>query len=137
MEFDNLSRRGGVLGAMELQYQRSKIQEQSLYYESLKQSGEYPIVGVNTFLPEKPDNPYEQMQITRATKEEKDRRLEQLAEFKEKHQDKKQEALRRLRETALSGGNIFEELLNTVEDVSMGDITHVLYEIGGQYRRGM
>lgn len=136
-EFDNLSRRGGVLGAMETQYQRSKIQEQSLYYESLKQSGEYPIVGVNTFLPETADNPYEKMQITRASDEEKQKRLQQLADFKQTHELEKDYYLDRLRQTALSNKNIFEELLNTVEHVSMGDITHVLYEIGGKYRRGM
>lgn len=137
LEFDNLSRRGGVLGAMETQYQRSKIQEQSLYYESLKQSGEYPIVGVNTFLPETADNPYEKMQITRASDEEKQKRLQQLADFKQTHELEKDYYLDRLRQTALSNKNIFEELLNTVEHVSMGDITHVLYEIGGKYRRGM
>jgi methylmalonyl-CoA mutase len=122
---------------METQYQRSKIQEQSLYYESLKQSGEYPIIGVNTYLPEEPSNPYGQMEITRATEEEKQTRLKQLADFKNRYKDKRREALRRLREKALSGDNIFEELLNTIEHVSMGEITQVLYEIGGKYRRGM
>ena len=137
MEFEHISRRGGVLGAMETQYQRSKIQEQSLYYESLKQSGEYPIIGVNTYLPEEPSNPYGQMEITRATEEEKQTRLKQLADFKNRYKDKRREALRRLREKALSGDNIFEALLNTIEHVSMGEITQVLYEIGGKYRRGM
>lgn len=137
VEFDNLSRRGGVLGAMETQYQRSKIQEQSLYYESLKQSGEYPIIGVNTYVKENAENPYEHMEITRASEEEKQDRLRQLEEFKDLHKSEKNAALDSLRHTALSGGNIFEELLNTVEHVSMGEITHVLYEIGGKYRRGM
>lgn len=136
-EFDNLSRRGGVLGSMETQYQRSKIQEQSLYYESLKHTGEYPIVGVNTFLPETSDNPYEKMEITRASEEEKQNRLNQLNKFKKTHELEKEYYLNRLRETALSNKNIFEELLNTVEHVSMGEITNVLYEIGGKYRRGM
>lgn len=136
-EFLALSRRGGVLGAMETQYQRSKIQEQSLYYESLKESGEYPIIGVNTFINENPVNYYDNMKVTRASIEEKEERLQQVADFKERHKDKKQEALDRLRNVALSKGNIFEELLNTVEYCTMGEITHLLYEIGGKYRRGM
>ncbi len=136
-EFLALSRRGGVLGAMETQYQRSKIQEQSLYYESLKESGEYPIIGVNTFINENPINYYDNMKITRASIEEKEERLQQVAEFKERHKDKKQEALDRVRNVALSKGNIFEELLNAVEYCTMGEITHLLYQIGGKYRRGM
>lgn len=136
-EFNSLSRRGGVLGAMETQYQRSKIQEQSMYYESLKQSGEYPIIGVNTFINENPPNVYDKMQITRASEEEKQERLRQLKNFHEKNKDKVQDALNRLREVALTRGNIFEELLNTVQYASMGQITRVLYEIGGKYRRGM
>lgn len=136
-EFLALSRRGGVLGAMETQYQRSKIQEQSLYYESLKESGEYPIVGVNTFVSENPVNYYDNMNVTRASVEEKEERLRHVEEFRAKHKDKKQEALDRLRNVALTQGNIFEELLNTVEYCSMGEITHLLYEIGGKYRRGM
>lgn len=136
-EFLALSRRGGVLGAMETQYQRSKIQEQSLYYESLKESGEYPIVGVNTFVNENPVNYYDNMNVTRASVEEKEERLKQVETFRAKHKDKKQEALDRLRNVALTQGNIFEELLNTVEYCSMGEITHLLYEIGGKYRRGM
>ncbi|MCX7908750.1 MAG: methylmalonyl-CoA mutase family protein [Ignavibacteria bacterium] len=136
-EFLALSRRGGVLGAMETQYQRSKIQEQSLYYESLKETGEYPIIGVNTFINENPVNYYDNMKVTRASIEEKEERLQQVADFKERHKDKKQEALDRLRNVALSKGNIFEELLNTVEHCTMGEITQLLYQIGGKYRRGM
>jgi len=136
-EFDRISRRGGVLGAMETQYQRSKIQEESMYYEMLKQSGGYPIIGVNTFLSEKNENLYDKMEITRATKEEKDQRLSQLNEFHKIHSAKSVEALDRLRKVAIENGNIFEELLNTVEHCSMGQITRVLYEIGGKYRRGM
>jgi isobutyryl-CoA mutase len=136
-EFDRLSIRGGVLGAMETQYQRSKIQEESMYYETLKQSGEYPIIGVNTYLNEHPANPYDHMEITRATEEEKQERLSDLAEFKKLHKDKEAESISKLKEIAINGGNIFEELLNTVEHVSMGTITNVLYEIGGKYRRGM
>jgi methylmalonyl-CoA mutase len=136
-EFDRLSIRGGVLGAMETQYQRSKIQEESMYYETLKQSGEYPIIGVNTYLNEHPANPYDHMEITRATEEEKQERLADLDEFKKLNKDMESEMIARLKEVAINGGNIFEELLNTVEHVSMGTITNVLYEIGGKYRRGM
>lgn len=136
-EFENLSRRGGVLGAMETQYQRSKIQEESMYYEYLKQSGEYPVIGVNTFLPENPENYYDKIPITRATDEEKRARIDDLNRFKEKHKDEAPYYLERLRKVCLTGGNIFEELLNTVEHCSMGQITQVLYEVGGKYRRGM
>jgi methylmalonyl-CoA mutase len=136
-EFERLSRRGGVLGAMETQYQRSKIQEQSMYYEYQKQSGEYPIIGVNKFLRKTDDNPYEKMVITRATEEEKQIRLTDLNSFKDRNKDKVEDALNKLRYQALTHGNIFEELLNTVEFASMGQITRVLYEIGGKYRRGM
>ncbi|MCL5990889.1 MAG: methylmalonyl-CoA mutase family protein, partial [Bacteroidetes bacterium] len=136
-EFERISRRGGVLGAMETQYQRSKIQEESMYYETLKQSGEYPIIGVNKFIREESGNPYDKMLITRATDEEKNERLKQLHSFQKKNKDNLEKALNSLREVALTKGNIFEELLNTVEYASMGQITKVLYEIGGKYRRGM
>lgn len=136
-EFDRISRRGGVLGAMETQYQRSKIQEESMYYEMMKQSGEYPIIGVNTYQNDHPENLYDSMEITRASAEEKDKRLEELNSFKLRNSEQATDALLRLREVALSGGNIFEELLNAVEYLSMGQITRLLYEIGGKYRRGM
>src|SRR3989339_865053 len=136
-EFERISRRGGVLGAMETQYQRSKIQEESMYYETLKQSGEYPIIGVNKFIREESGNPYDNMLITRASDEEKNERLKQLHSFQKKNKEGLEQALNRLREVALTKGNIFEELLNTVEYASMGQITKVLYEIGGKYRRGM
>lgn len=136
-EFDRISRRGGVLGAMETQYQRSKIQEESMYYESMKQSGEYPIVGVNTYLPDKEDNPYDTMTITRSTPEEKKKILDNLKNFQDARKDNAQEALDKLRDVAVSGGNIFEELLSTVEYASMGQITQLLYDVGGKYRRGM
>ncbi len=135
-EFYRISRRGGVMGAMETQYQRAKIQEESLYYEELKQSGEYPIIGVNTFQRENPENPYLAVKITRTSPDEKDERLEQLAEFQARNREMSAKALERLREVALGEGNIFEELLTTVEWASLGQITSVLYEIGGKYRRG-
>ncbi|HRP02247.1 MAG TPA: methylmalonyl-CoA mutase family protein [Candidatus Kapabacteria bacterium] len=136
-EFSRLSRRGGVMGAMETQYQRSKIQEESMYYEYLKQNGEYPIIGVNTFINEHPENLYDKMEITRTSDEEKQKRLDEVNSFKSRNIDKVEDALHQLRNVALSGGNIFEELLNTVEYATMGQITKVLYEVGGKYRRGM
>jgi len=136
-EFESLSRRGGVLGAMETGYQRSKIQEESMYYEYLKQSGEYPIIGVNTFLSANSENVYDKMEVVRTSDEEKNMRLDKLNDFKLRNIDSANKALLKLREVALSGGNIFEELLNTVEVCSMGEITKVLYDAGGKYRRGM
>jgi len=135
-EFDRLSRRGGVLGAMETQYQRAKIQEESLFYEELKASGEYPVIGVNKFVKENPENLYDRMKITRTTAEEKNERLRKLQEFQEGHRERAVPALEKLREVALGDGNIFEELLNTVQFASLGQITRVLYEVGGKYRRG-
>jgi len=135
-EFYRISRRGGVMGAMETQYQRAKIQEESLHYEEMKQSGEYPIVGVNTFLREDPENPYLAVNITRTPPHEKEERVKQLSEFQSRHREMSATALERLREVALSEGNIFEELLTTVQWASLGQITSVLYEVGGKYRRG-
>lgn len=136
-EFDKLSRRGGVLGAMETGYQRSKIQEESMYYEHLKQTGEYPIIGVNTFLAENPANVYDKMEVIRASEEEKSMRLTTIYKFNDKNKNKAVEALENVKKVALSKGNIFEEILNAVEYCSMGQITKVLYEVGGKYRRGM
>ncbi len=137
MEFRRLSRRGGVLGAMETQYQRSKIQEESMYYEYHKQSGDFPIIGVNTFISTTDENPYDKMQIIRTSDDEKIQRLSEVNEFKERNKKDVSAALQRLKEVAISGGNIFEELLNTVQYATMGQITSVLYSIGGKYRRGM
>ncbi len=136
-EFHRISQRGGVLGAMEKQYQRSKIQEESLYFEDLKQSGEYPIIGVNKFVKEDAENPYDNMKITRSTSEEKKEILTELAAFQKRNSKLAKSALDKLKEVALSGGNIFEELLNTVQYASLGQITHLLYEVGGKYRRGI
>ena len=136
-EFHRISQRGGVLGAMEKQYQRSKIQEESLYYEEMKQSGEYPIVGVNKFVKEDGENPYDTMIITRSTVEEKEEILNNLNQFQKENKQSSGHALEKLREVALGGGNIFEELLNTVQYASLGQITNVLYEVGGKYRRGI
>jgi isobutyryl-CoA mutase len=136
-EFERISDRGGVLGAMETQYQRGKIQEESLYYEMKKHSGELPIIGVNTF--ENPNPPAEtvEIELTRATPEEKQAQIDRLRAFQQAHRNEATEALERLKEVARSGGNLFAELMETVKVASLGQITHALYEVGGQYRRNM
>ncbi|OYV96911.1 MAG: hypothetical protein B7Z68_04680 [Acidobacteria bacterium 21-70-11] len=202
-EFERISERGGVLGAMETGYQRSRIQEESLHYERLKHSGEFPIVGVNTFLdPNRDANVLEASALTRATKDEKDARLAHVRDFQQRHRGSWMvdggsseteparqrptthdprptveptalssraraegegvaistlperlpgqtpdaaapwqipcaEALAHLQAAARSGGNLFAELLQTVCSCSLGQITHALYEVGGQYRRSM
>lgn len=138
-EFERLSQRGGVLGAMETGYQRTKIQDESLYYESRKASGEYPIIGVNTFLNPKSGMADELtvVELARATEEEKQSQLRRLKEFKERNKDKSPAALERLYQVAQSGGNIFEELMETVKYCSLGQITDTLFRAGGQYRRSM
>ncbi len=139
VEFDRITARGGVLGAMETGYQRSKIQEESIYYETLKTSGKLPIIGVNTF--RDPDAAAEEfvdeLELARATEKEKESQLKRLADFKQRHADEAPRALERLQKVALSGENIFAELMETVRVCSMGQITQALYEVGGQYRRGM
>jgi methylmalonyl-CoA mutase len=138
-EFDSLSKRGGVLGAMESYYQRGKIQDESLYYELKKHTGEYPIIGVNTYLSPEQDENYcrPPVQLTRATYEEKRAQLENLNKFKQEHQGEAEAALNALREVVLTGGNIFAELMQTVRSASLGQITGVFYEVGGRYRRNM
>jgi isobutyryl-CoA mutase len=135
-EFERISDRGGVLGAMETQYQRSKIQEESMLYEMKKHSGELPIIGVNTF--ENPNPPeVDQLELSRATDEEKQSQIEHVHWFQTKHQAKTNTALTRLKQVALRRGNIFAELMETVKVASLGQITGALYEVGGQYRRNM
>ena len=138
-EFERINDRGGVLGAMERQYQRGKIQEESLYYERKKHSGELPIVGVNTYLNPNPPSEEEidSMEVARASQEEKQSQITNLKAFQERHKDEAPQALKRLKEVAASGGNIFEELMETVKVASLGQITQALYEVGGQYRRNM
>jgi methylmalonyl-CoA mutase len=135
-EFERLSERGDVLGAMEAMYQRGKIQEESLHYERMKHTGEHPLIGVNTFIAEDGEEPPEP-ELTRSTKEEKDARLAHLKDFHERHEEKAEKALERLQAVAREGGNIFEELLRTVRSCSLGQISNALYEVGGQYRRSM
>ncbi|MDQ0188919.1 cobalamin-dependent protein [Alicyclobacillus cycloheptanicus] len=139
-EFLRINDRGGVLGAMETQYQRSKIQEESMYYEHLKHSGELPIIGVNTFLNPKtlaPDYTPPKLELARATKEEKEEQIRNLRAFHEAHKDEAPAALARLKQVARQGGNLFAELMETVRVASLGQITQALYEVGGKYRRNM
>ena len=138
-EFMSLNERGGVIGAMERQYQRSKIQDESLLYEHRKHSGELPIIGINTFLREQGMAPEQlrEIELRRASYEEKDQRLADLESFRKEHRDEVAGALKRLRRAAVSGGNIFRELMETVRHASLGEITHALYDVGGQYRRNM
>jgi len=136
-EFDRLSARGGVLGAMETQYQRSKIQEESLRYETLKDSGELPIVGVNTFENPQPEATPAAAELMRSSPEEKDAQLASLRSFQARHAECAPAALERLQRVARSGGNIFAELMETVKVASLHQISEALFEAGGRYRRAM
>ena len=139
IEFDRITERGGVLGAMETGFQRGKIQEESMYYEHRKHSGKHPIIGVNTF--EDPDADYADManhlELSRATNDQKDAQLERLESFKKDHGNESEQALEVLRQSALTGGNLFAQLMETVKTCSLGTITQALYEVGGKYRRNM
>src|SRR5262249_28482883 len=137
LEFDRLNERGGVLGAMERMYQRNKIQEESLYYESLKHSGELPIVGVNTFLNSKGSPTVLPGEVIRSTTEEKDQQIHNLEAFRQRNTARRQEMLQKLKEVAVNNGNLFAELMETVKVCTLGEITNALYEVGGQYRRNM
>jgi methylmalonyl-CoA mutase len=139
-EFDRISERGGVLGAMETGFQRSKIQEESMHYEMLKHTGGLPIIGVNTFRNPEEDESQEgfaRIPLARATKEEIESQIKRLSDFQTRNEKKAPAALERLQKVALSGENIFAELMDTVKVCSLGQITQALYEVGGQYRRNM
>ncbi len=136
-EFDRLTERGGVLGAMERMYQRNKIQEESLYYEHLKHTGELPLIGVNTFLNKKGSPTLIPNEVIRSSKEEKEQQIANLIAFQKRNETKSSEALNTLKQTAINNGNLFTELMETVKYCSLGQITHALYEVGGQYRRNM
>jgi isobutyryl-CoA mutase len=138
-EFERINDRGGVLGAMETQYQRGKIQDESMYYEMKKHSGELPIIGVNTYLNPNPPSSEEidTMEIARASKEEKESQIHHLREFQQEHEEEAEKMLQKLKETAVQNGNIFEALMDAVKVASLGQITRALYEVGGQYRRNM
>jgi methylmalonyl-CoA mutase len=136
-EFKAINDRGGVLGAMETMYQRSKIQEESLYYETLKHTGEYPIVGVNTFLNKKGSPTIVPSEVIRATEEEKQFQIAALHNFQHRNEEVIPQLLKDLQKTAIAGENIFESLMEACKYCSLGQISHALYEVGGQYRRNM
>ncbi len=136
-EFNRITERGGVLGAMERMYQRNKIQEESLYYETLKHTGEYPIVGVNTFLSKQGSPTILPQEVIRSTTEEKEFQIKTLEAFHQRHADKGEAMLKRLQQVAVNNENLFEELMETVKYCSLGQITNALYSVGGQYRRNM
>ena len=136
-EFDRITERGGVLGAMETMYQRSKIQEESLYYETLKHTGEFPIIGVNTFLSSKGSPTVIPAEVIRATEEEKQYQIDMLTNLHQSNQDKVNQHLNALQEAAIKNENLFEHLMEATKVCSLGQITSSLFEVGGQYRRNM
>ena len=136
-EFDRITERGGVLGAMETMYQRSKIQEESLYYETLKHTGEFPIIGVNTFLSSKGSPTVIPAEVIRATEEEKQYQITMLDHLHKANQDKVNQQLKTIQEAAIKNENLFEHLMEATKVCSLGQITDALFEVGGQYRRNM
>jgi methylmalonyl-CoA mutase len=136
-EFERLSERGGVLGAMELLYQRGRIQDESLHYETLKHSGELPVIGVNTYENPHPEEAARPRSLMRSSEDEKRAQLAGLADFHTRHASRAPEALARLKAVAEAGGNVFEELLETVKVASLGQISGALFDVGGRYRRSM
>ncbi|MEX1001932.1 MAG: methylmalonyl-CoA mutase family protein [Crocinitomicaceae bacterium] len=137
MEFDRITERGGVLGAMETMYQRSKIQEESLYYETLKHNGEFPIIGVNTFLSSKGSPTLIPAEVIRATEEEKKYQIEMLKNLHKTYEDSIDKTLSNIQQAAIQNQNIFSELMEATKVCSLGQITNALFEVGGQYRRNM
>lgn len=136
-EFDRITERGGVLGAMETMYQRSKIQEESLYYETLKHTGEFPIIGVNTFLSSKGSPTVMPKEVIRATEEEKQYQISMLEDLHKRNADKIELLLNNVQEAAIANRNMFAELMEVTKYCSLGQITNALFEVGGQYRRNM
>jgi methylmalonyl-CoA mutase len=136
-EFDRLTERGGVLGAMETMYQRSKIQEESLHYETLKHTGEFPIIGVNTFLSSKGSPTVKPREVIRATEDEKEFQINTLNKLHQAYENKAAECLAKIQDAAINNRNMFEELMEATKYCSLGQITEALFEVGGQYRRNM
>ncbi|MGV3728252.1 fused isobutyryl-CoA mutase/GTPase IcmF [Hydrogenophaga sp.] len=136
-EFEKIAERGGVLGAMETGYQRGKIQDESMHYEMLKHTGEYPIVGVNTFRNPHGDTTPETLELARSTDDEKQNQLQRLADFHTRHAQEAPAMLQRLRQAVIENSNVFEVLMDAVRVCSLGQITSALFEVGGQYRRNM
>ena len=136
-EFDRITERGGVLGAMETMYQRSKIQEESLYYETLKHTGELPIIGVNTFLSKEGSPTILPQEVIRATTEEKELQIQTMQALHQSRAELAQSSLKQLQQVAIANGNLFEALMEVSKHCSLGQITQALYQVGGQYRRNM
>ena len=136
-EFERIAERGGVLGAMETGYQRGKIQEESLHYEMLKHTGEYPIIGVNTFRSPHGDAAPETIELARSTEAEKQSQLQRLADFQARHATEAPAMLQRLQQAVIANDNVFAVLMDAVRCCSLGQITNALFEVGGQYRRSM
>jgi methylmalonyl-CoA mutase len=136
-EFDRITERGGVLGAMERMYQRNKIQEESLHYETLKHTGELPIIGVNTFLNRKGSPTITPGEVIRSTREEKEQQVQNLNAFRKRNADKAPAMLKQLKQAVVNNENLFDALMEAAKWCSLGEITHTLYEVGGQYRRNM
>jgi methylmalonyl-CoA mutase len=136
-EFERIAERGGVLGAMETGYQRSKIQEESLLYEHKKHDGSLPIIGVNTFRNPNGDTIPQALLLARSTEDEKQSQLERLADFHARHKDQAQQALATLQQAAINDENVFAQLMAAARVCSLGQITEALFEVGGQYRRSM
>ncbi|MDH5330783.1 MAG: methylmalonyl-CoA mutase family protein [Aquincola sp.] len=136
-EFERIAERGGVLGAMETGYQRGKIQEESMHYEMRKHTGEYPIIGVNTFRNPHGDPVPDHIELARSTEEEKQSQLKRLADFHSRHADEAPAMLKRLQQAVIDNRNVFEVLMDAVRVCSLGQITNALFEVGGQYRRSM
>jgi methylmalonyl-CoA mutase len=137
VEFDRITERGGVLGAMETMYQRGKIQEESLHYEMLKHTGEYPIIGVNTFLSSEGSPTVTPGEVIRATQSEKEAQIKTLQTLHAAHSEKVSAELQKLKTVAVKNENVFAELMEAAKYCSLGEITNALYEVGGQYRRNM
>jgi methylmalonyl-CoA mutase len=137
VEMERISERGGVLGAMETGYQRGRIQDESMLYESKKHDGTLPLIGVNTFRNPAGDAVPDHLELARSTEEEKHSQLRRLADFHAAHADKRPAALARLQQAALAGENVFAVLMDAVPVCSLGDITDALFEVGGRYRRNV
>ena len=137
LEFERITERGGVLGAMETGYQRGRIQDESMHYEMLKHTGELPIIGVNTFRNPHGDAVMDKLELARSTDEEKQNQLKRLAEFHAKHAAESPAVLKRLQQAVIDNKNVFDVLMEAVRVCSLGQITNALFEVGGQYRRNM
>jgi len=136
-EFERISERGGVLGAMDTMYQRGKIQEESLYYESMKHDGTLPIVGVNTFLPEDGHGEVGEFELMRSSEKERDQQVANVERFRETHHREGEPCIRHLQQVARERRNTFEALMEAAKFCSLGTMSHSLYDVGGEYRRNM